>query len=83
MYAFIAHIDYICQMAGNALHVGIGTDFDGGRGVQSVPTGIDTIADLRKVIPILSQKGYTDADVTAILGGNWQVYLQGTLPEAL
>jgi membrane dipeptidase len=81
--AFIAHIDYICQMAGNALHVGIGTDFDGGLGVQSVPTGIDTIADLRKVIPILSQKGYTDADVTAILGGNWQIYLQGTLPEAL
>jgi membrane dipeptidase len=80
---FVAQIDYICQMAGNALHVGIGTDFDGGLGVQSVPAGLDTIADIRKIIPILSQKGYTETDVSAILGGNWMGHLQNTLPEGL
>lgn len=77
------HIDYICQMAGDATHVGIGSDFDGGYGVQSVPGDIDTIADLRKLIPILSQKGYTEADIAAILGGNWLVHLQNSLPEVL
>jgi membrane dipeptidase len=65
------------------LHVGIGSDFDGGFGLQSVPAEIDSIADLRKLIPLLSQKGYTEADISAILGGNWLVYLQNTLPEVL
>jgi membrane dipeptidase len=80
---YIAQIDYICQMAGNSLHVGIGTDFDGGLGVQSVPVEINTIADLRKIIPFLSQKGYTEEDISAILSGNWLGFLQNTLPEAL
>ncbi len=81
--SFVAQMDYICQMAGNAKHVGIGTDFDGGFGLQSVPRDIDTISDMRKIIPILRQKGYTEDDVAAILGKNWMVHLQNTLPEVL
>ncbi len=80
---FIAQMDYICQMAGNAMHVGIGTDFDGGFGLQSVPGDIDTISDIRKIIPILTQKGYTETDIAAILGKNWMSHLQNTLPEVL
>jgi membrane dipeptidase len=80
---FVAQMDYICQMAGNAFHVGIGSDFDGGFGLQSVPMEIDTISDVRKIIPILSQKGYTKADIDAILGNNWLVHLQNTLPEVV
>ena len=80
---FVAQVDYICQLAGDAKHVGIGSDFDGGFGIQSVPAEIDTIADLRKIIPILSQKGYTEADISAILGGNWLAHLQNTLPEGV
>ena len=77
----VSQMDYICQMAGNALHVGIGSDFDGGFGLPSVPIELDTIADLRKIIPILNQKGYTQADVAAILGKNWLDHLHNTLPE--
>ncbi len=80
---YVAQMDYVCQMAGNALHVGIGTDFDGGFGLQSVPIGIDTISDIREIIPILAQKGYTEADTAAILGNNWLAHLQNTLPEAV
>lgn len=79
----VAQMDYVCQMAGNALHVGIGSDFDGGFGLQSVPVEVDTISDVRKIIPILIQKGYTEADIAAILGRNWLVHLQNTLPEVL
>jgi membrane dipeptidase len=79
----VAQLDYICQVAGNALHVGIGSDFDGGFGLPDVPIEIDTIADLRKIIPILNQKGYTQAEITAILGKNWLTYLQNTLPEVI
>jgi len=78
----VAHIDHICQMAGDARHAGIGSDFEGGFGVQSVPPEIDTIADLRKLAPSLAEKGYSDQDIAAILSGNWLNVLRQTLPEA-
>ena len=77
----IAHIDHICQIAGDAKHVGIGSDFDGGFGVQQTPAEIDTIADLQKLGPLLAEKGYTQADIAAVLGRNWIDFLAETLPE--
>ncbi|MEW6717953.1 MAG: membrane dipeptidase [Chloroflexota bacterium] len=76
-----AQIDHICQLAGNAFHVGLGTDFDGGFGLQSVPTEIDTIADLQKLIPLLSKKGYSQEDIAAIMGNNWLRKVSSILPE--
>ena len=73
-------IDHICQLAGDARHVGLGSDFDGGFGLEAVPAGVDTIADLQKLAPILSAKGYNDEEVAAVLGGNWLRHLQKHLP---
>jgi membrane dipeptidase len=77
----VAQIDYVCQMAGDARHVGIGSDFDGGFGVQYAPAEVDTIADLQKLGPRLEEKGYAQEDVAAILGENWFSLLRRTLPE--
>ncbi len=77
----VEQIDYICQLAGNAQHVGLGSDFDGGFGVQQVPAGIDTVADLPALAPLLAQRGYSEADIAAILGGNWARVLEGGLPS--
>jgi membrane dipeptidase len=76
----VDHIDHICQIAGDAHHVGIGSDFDGGFGWQSTPQEIDTIADLQKLIPLLSARGYSEEDAAAILGGNWINQLYRSLP---
>lgn len=76
------HIDYICQMAGDARHVGIGSDFDGGFGRQMAPAEIDTVADLQKLAPILEGRGYQPQDITNILSGNWRRFLERTLPES-
>jgi len=78
----VDHIDYICQLAGDARHVGIGTDFDGGFGVQSVPVEIDTIADMQKLIPLLQKRGYTDSDTALIMGENWLRILREALPRS-
>jgi len=75
----IAQIDYICQLAGDALHVGIGSDFDGGFGMQSTPKEIDTVADLQKLAPLLLSKGFTIRDVENIMGGNWFHQLERSL----
>ncbi|HEY9075343.1 MAG TPA: membrane dipeptidase [Anaerolineaceae bacterium] len=76
-----AHIDHICQMAGNANHAAIGTDFDGGFGYPSVPLEIDTIADLQKLDGLLERKGYQAEEIGGILGGNWYRFMQAALPE--
>lgn len=75
-----AQIDHICQLAGNTRHVAIGTDFDGGFGVESVPAEIDTIADLQKLAPRLAEKGYNDEDITNIFNANWLRILNNNLP---
>ena len=76
----VDHIDHICQLAGDARHVGIGSDFDGGFGMQSTPKEIDTIADLQKLVPLLLSRGYSEEDTAAILGGNWIKQLHRSLP---
>jgi membrane dipeptidase len=65
------HIDHICQIAGNARHVAIGTDLDGGYGTEQSPNDLDTIADLQKLPAIFRQRGYAEADVEGIMHGNW------------
>ncbi|MFQ3593606.1 MAG: membrane dipeptidase, partial [Gemmataceae bacterium] len=67
----VDHIDHICQLAGNARHVGLGSDLDGGFGREQSPHDLDTIADLQRVGEILSQRGYPDEEVRGILYGNW------------
>ena len=73
-------MDYICQKAGNARHVAFGTDFDGGFGLQHLPEGLDTIADLQKLAPILETRGYSETDIAMIFGGNWIDVLNRALP---
>ncbi len=73
------NIDHICQLAGNSLHVGIGTDLDGGFGKEQSPSDLDTIADLQKVPQILSERGYSSSDIENIMHGNFIHFLQKTL----
>ncbi len=77
----IAHIDHICQLAGNANHVGIGSDFDGGFGLQSIPPELDTIADLQMIASKLVARGYSETDTANVLGGNWLRFLRKNLPS--
>ena len=78
--AYIAHIDHVCQIAGNSLHAGIGTDFDGGFGLQSIPMGLDSIGDMQIIGTKLIERGYTESDAANILGGNWLRFLRKNLP---
>ena len=77
----VAQIDYMCQLAGDSLHVGIGSDFDGIYGVEETPMEFDSIADLQKIPPLLLEKGYSDEDVANIMGENWLAQLNKVLPE--
>jgi membrane dipeptidase len=72
----IDHMDHICQLAGNTLHVGMGTDLDGAFGREQSPYDLDTIADLKHMSVLLSGRGYHQNDIANILHGNWLRFLR-------
>ncbi|HYB66946.1 MAG TPA: membrane dipeptidase, partial [Candidatus Acidoferrales bacterium] len=74
------HIHHMCDLAGDRLHVGIGSDFDGGVGAESIPAELDTAADLQKVGEALGDAGFSQIDIDNILGGNWVRLLRRALP---
>ncbi len=75
-----ASMDYVCQILGNADHVGIGSDFDGGFGLEDTPRDLDSVADLRLIGNELANLGYSKSDIQAILRENWLRTLRLGLP---
>lgn len=61
----VDHIDHVVQVIGID-HVGIGTDFDGGGGVD----GCKSVADMKNITIELLRRGYSGADIGKIWGGN-------------
>jgi len=72
----IDHIDHICQLAGNSLHVGIGSDLDGAFGKEQCPHDLDTIADLQKLAFLFTRRGYSSGDIENIMYKNWLTFLR-------
>ena len=61
----VDHIDHVVQVIGID-YVGIGTDFDGGGGVE----GCRTVAEMKNITIELLRRGYSKPDITKIWGGN-------------
>jgi membrane dipeptidase len=61
----VDHIDHVVQVIGSD-YVGIGTDFDGGGGID----GCKTVADMKNITIELLRRGYSKQDITKIWGGN-------------
>jgi membrane dipeptidase len=73
------HIKHMCDLIGNANHVGLGTDMDGGLGREQIPIEIETSADLPRVAEALSSEGFNDKDTANIVGNNWTNYFARNL----
>jgi membrane dipeptidase len=69
-----SHARHMCDLIGNANHIGLGTDMDGGLGREQIPIEIETSADLPRVAESLSAGGFNDYDIAAIMGQNWLNY---------
>lgn len=78
----VRHIDHVCQISGNALHVGLGSDIDGGFGRDETPEELDTALDFVKIADALRSSGYKEEDILNIMGGNWQRFLSRALPAS-
>jgi membrane dipeptidase len=67
----VDHFDHICQLAGNSLHIGFGTDLDGLFGTEQSPYDMDTIKDITQFEKILLKRGYNNSDIENIHHKNW------------
>lgn len=63
----IDHIDYIVQLVG-VDYVGLGSDFDG---IVVTPKQLDDVTTYPVITEALFNKGYSQADIKKILGGNF------------
>ena len=61
----IDHIDHVRDLIG-VDYIGIGTDFDGGGGVD----GCDDVSDMPNITKELIRRGYSEEDIRKIWGGN-------------
>jgi membrane dipeptidase len=77
----IDNIDHICQLSGNSMHAGIGSDLDGAFGKEQCPADLETIADLQKVPDMLSNIGYNKEDIKNIMQANWVRILKKALND--
>ena len=69
----VDHIDHIVKLVG-VDHVGIGSDFDG---VQATASDLANVARLPNLTRELLYRGYSEADIDKILGGNMLRVMEG------
>ena len=74
------HIQHVCELAGSSRHAAIGSDLDGGFGLERSPAGLETVADVTGLAQILTSRDYSEEDVGNILGDNWLRLLSSVLP---
>ena len=70
------HAAYLAELAGWD-HLGVGSDLDGGLGLEESPQELDTVADLYKVgevVPAEAREG--------VLSTNWLNFLRRSLPQS-
>ncbi|RYC72071.1 dipeptidase [Spirosoma sordidisoli] len=61
----VDHIDHIVKLVGID-HVGIGSDFDGGGGVN----GLEDVSQIENLTAELVRRNYSETDIAKIWGGN-------------
>ena len=61
----VDHIDYVVKLVG-VDYVGVGTDFDGGGGVE----GCNDVTELPNITVELLRRGYSEEEIAKIWGGN-------------
>ena len=64
----VDHIDHVVKVTGKADYVGLGSDFDG---IGRPPDGLEHVGKISNITKELFARGYKEADIKKILGGNF------------
>lgn len=77
----IRHLQHICDVTGNDTTACIGSDMDGGFGLEYTPTGIDGSGDMPRLAERMATRGWSDASIRKIFARNWARFLNESLPS--
>jgi membrane dipeptidase len=70
------HVEHVARVAGHD-HVGLGSDFDG---APFMPADMDGVEDLPNLSRLLLERGWSDANLAKLLGGNALRVLEASAP---
>ncbi len=62
----VAHCEHVREVAGIE-HVGLGGDYDG---VDGLPSGLEDVSGYPRLLVALADRGWSDADLARLAGGN-------------
>ncbi|MGI8949088.1 MAG: dipeptidase [Ornithinimicrobium sp.] len=62
----VEHLEHLREVAG-VEHIGIGGDYDG---VSTLPMGLEDVSRYPHLFAALAERGWSDADLVAVAGGN-------------
>ena len=62
----VAHCEHVREVAGIE-HIGLGGDYDG---VDVLPAGLEDVSGYPRLLAALADRGWSDADLVALAGGN-------------
>ncbi len=78
----VAHVERLCDLAGDREHVGLGSDMDGGFSAAKLPEGINRPADLARLGDALAARGWTEREIGGFASGNWRRFFARHAPHA-
>lgn len=67
----VRHVEHVCEVAGNRVCVGLGSDMDGGFSALKLPEGIERPADCDRIARALLAAGWSEAEAAGFRYGNW------------
>jgi membrane dipeptidase len=68
----LRHIMHFCDLAGNARHVALGSDFDGGFTPEYLPRELNHPRKLTDLLHALASAGFDERDLAGFTHANWQ-----------
>lgn len=78
----VAHVERVCELAGDREHVGLGSDMDGGFSAGTMPEGINRPAELTRLAGALAAHGWSERDVRGFAFDNWERFFAKHSPGA-
>jgi membrane dipeptidase len=77
----VAHVQRVSELMGHRRGVALGSDMDGGFGPDSLPEHLDHPTKLDALADALTAAGWSNDEVNGFAHGNWQRFLERTLPQ--
>ena len=71
----VVHLQHICQIAGRADGIALGSDMDGGLSALDLPENLDHPRHLHRLAEALADAGFTDSQIAGFQSGNWRRFL--------